>query len=79
MCCFYWKDSYLITSRACSVSTKTQVTLAVSKLVPVSTVLHLGKDSGNEGVKSPLLFRKASSMVRTMGYRCQNLELQVPT
>lgn len=38
MCCFYWKDFYLITSRVCSISTKTQVTLFVSKLSSVSSI-----------------------------------------
>lgn len=32
MCCFYWKDFYLITSRVCSASTRTQVTPCVSPL-----------------------------------------------
>lgn len=54
MCCFYWKGFYLITSRACSVSTKTQVTLSVSTLFSVSRVRHLDKDSGNKGGKSSL-------------------------
>lgn len=61
MCCFYWKDFYLITSRVCSVSTKTQVTLSVSKCFSVLRLTHLEKDSGNKGVKSSLLLGKGSS------------------
>lgn len=82
MCCCYWKDFYLITSRVCSVSTKIQVT--VSKCSPVSSISHLEKDSGNKGVTSSLLLRKVSpsgsqSKVRAIRHESPNLEPQVQT
>lgn len=82
MCCWYWKDFYLITSRVCSVSTKTQVT--VSTCFPVSSVSQLEKDPGNAGVESSLLLRKVSapgslSKVRAIRCECPTLEPQAQT
>lgn len=60
MCCFYWKDFYLITSRVCSVSTKTQVTLFVSERI-LCFNCSLENDSKYKGMKSFLLLMKESS------------------
>lgn len=56
MCCFYWKDFYLITSRVCSVSTKTQVIPSVASSLVFWGVTHLEQDSGNKrsGTFSPV-------------------------
>lgn len=49
-CCFYWKDFYLITSRVCLVSTKTQVRAACSSAF--RGLFTLNRTQANKGVKS---------------------------
>lgn len=49
-CCFYWKDFYLITSRVCLVSTKTQVSAARSSAF--RGLFTLNRTQANKGVKS---------------------------
>lgn len=84
MCCFYWKDFYLITSRVCSVSTKTQVIPFAAKSSAFRGLLALTRTQANKGVKASLLIMKRGCpglqrKVRTTTYRFQNLEHQVPT